>query len=252
MATAAIRRRASHELVLVLILVLLPVGNGFVARPFSKAFTYQVPFTCQVSNYNRNLCCFQSLSMYSNVDDDKDIKDKRKESKSNDENFLAKLLQSVQKQDELLKNSPPFNVEDTSLLFYDVFLIVNLALSISFWVTHRLELAMLPAAFSEGSLMSLLWIGAGLYNGAFLCSAKDGHYDSADERGGPKAAGLLAFLTFLNAINLRLVVAFGMAFIQHRPIGSIPEEQIMPLEMGFGLLLMSVFRFVHSSAVPRI
>jgi hypothetical protein len=189
-----------------------------------------------------------SLSMSSEVNDDNDGKDKG--DGMTDDNLVSKL-KNLQEEFGLWKKLPPFNIEDTSLLYYDVFLIVNLALSISFWVTHRLELSFLPAALSEGSLMSLLWICAGLFNGAFLYSAKDGHFGSSDERGGPKAAGLLGFSTFLNAINLRLVVALVMAFTQHRHIGSTPGEEIMALEMGFGLILMSCFRFVYSSMVPR-
>jgi hypothetical protein len=143
-------------------------------------------------------------------------------------------------------------VEDTNLLYYDVFLIVNLVLSISFWVTHRMDVTFLPAAWSEGSLMSILWIAAGLYNGAFLSSAADGNYEANDERGGPKAAAILGFQTFLNAVNLRLLVALIMATIQHRPVGSTPEEELMSLEIGFGLILMSVFRYIHSFITPRV
>ncbi|GKY92578.1 hypothetical protein MPSEU_000227900 [Mayamaea pseudoterrestris] len=247
----ALRRRALHHWAATL-LVLLPFQcHGFVASSLPLSRLGQLSLSRIRQLHNRQSCLY-SFRMSSEVKDEDKITE-RVERKTVDENLMSKLMQSVRKQgEELLNKTPPFKIEDTSLLYYDIFLIVNLALSISFWVTHRMDISFLPAALSEGSLMSLLWIGAGLYNGAFLFSAKDGHYDASDERGGPKAAMLLGFSTFLNAINLRLIVAFIMACLQHRPVGSIPEEGIMPLEIGFGLLLMSVFRFVHSSMVPRI
>ena len=80
---------------------------------------------------------------------------------------------------------------------------------------HRLQYDYIWTAFSEGCLLSLLWIASGLYSGAFLYSAVDGHYGSSDERGGPKAAGLLGFQTYVNAINLRLLVALLVAVCEH-------------------------------------
>ena len=150
------------------------------------------------------------------------------------------------------KKLPPMQVEDTNLLFYDVFLIVNLLLSISFWVTHRMSLEYLPSAFSEGRLFSILWIAAGLYHGSFLMSSVDGHYGSVDDRGGPKAAAALALNTFVNAVNLRLLFALVVAFLQHRQVGTDPGEQLLPLEIGFGLILMTSWRALHSSITPRI
>ena len=234
-------------LVLSLGVLLCPLAiNAFAPKPNPLSFAANMKSCYSIGSALTHIECrrVRSLSMSSEVNDD-DGKD-NSEGK-NDNNLLSKLPEELGFWNKL----PPFNVEDTSLLYYDVFLIVNLALSISFWVTHRLELSFLPAAMSEGSLMSLLWICAGLFNGAFLYSAKDGHFSSSDERGGPKAAGLLGFSTYLNAINLRLVVALVMAFTQHRQIGSTPGEEIMALEMGFGLILMSCFRFVYSSMVPR-
>lgn len=147
---------------------------------------------------------------------------------------------------------PPIQVDDTNLLFYDIFLILNLCASISFWVVHRMDLNYIGSAFNEGCLMSIMWIGAGLYTGAFLYSAVDGHYSSGDERGGPKAAGLLGFHTFLNAVNLRLVFALVSAVIQHRPVGSGMGEDLLPIEIGFGMVLMGCWRLFHSTFVPRI
>ena len=199
---------------------------------------------------------FQFLFMSSEVNDEgSGARDTSKESSDkNDKVSLSSILLSLQ--DKWSRSwtwkGPPFDVEDVGLLYYDIFLIINLVLSISFWVTHRMDITFLPVALSEGSLMSLLWIAAGLFNGAFLYSAIDGHYEATDVRGGPKAACILGFQTFLGAINLRLVVALIMACIQHQAIGSTSAEELVPLEIGFGLILMSVFRFVHSSVAPRI
>jgi hypothetical protein len=152
----------------------------------------------------------------------------------------------------LQNRRPPPQVEDVDVLFYDIFLIINLTVSISFWVVHRMDFSYLGAAFNEGCLMCLLWIGSGLSTGAFLNSAVDGHFGSSSERGGPKAAAMLALHTFLNAINLRLLFALAVAVVQHRPVGIAVGEQLMPLELGFGLCLMMFWRLVHSSFVPRV
>ena len=151
------------------------------------------------------------------------------------------------------KKLPPLQVDDTNLLLYDVFLIVNLSLSISFWVTHRLDFTCLPFAFNEGCLFSILWIAAGLVHGSFLHSAMDGHYPPNDskDRGGPKAAAALAFNTYINAINLRLIAALVGALVQHRQVGG-PMEELLPLEIGCGLVLMTLWRALHSSFTPRI
>lgn len=165
---------------------------------------------------------------------------------------LQSIMETIQRELGIVGKRPPIQVDDVNLVFYDVFLIINLVVSSSFWAVHRLQLDAIGAAFSEGCLQSLMWIGAGLYTGVFLDSALDGHYGVSDERGGPKAAGALAFHTYINAINLRLIVALIMAVIEHRQVGSTPGEQLIPLEVGFGLILMTVWRFIHSSMVPRI
>jgi hypothetical protein len=163
------------------------------------------------------------------------------------------LLDSISAYFQTLQNRrPPPQVEDVDVLFYDIFLIINLTVSISFWVVHRMDFSYLGAAFNEGCLMCLFWIGSGLSTGAFLNSAVDGHFGSSSERGGPKAAAMLALHTFLNAINLRLLFALAVAVVQHRPVGIASGEQLMPLELGFGLCLMMFWRLVHSSFVPRV
>ena len=170
------------------------------------------------------------------------------------DNWLQKMMSEsplVRFFDEY-KKPPPFQVEDTSLLFYDVFLLLNLSLSISFWAVHRMSVDYIGSAVSEGSLFCLLWIAAGLVNGAFLYSAVDGHYRSGDERGGPKAAGLLGLQTFIGASNLRILVALVMAFGEHRKVGTLAGEQLIPLEIVFGLMLMSMWRALHSTYTPRV
>lgn len=147
---------------------------------------------------------------------------------------------------------PPIQVDDSSLLLYDIFLIINLTVSISFWVTHRLDFSYITPAFSEGCLISIFWVISGLYHGIFLQSAIDGHYSSTDERGGPKAAAALALNTYVNAVNLRLLFALVCAIAQHRHVGSGIGEELLPSEIGFGLLLMTSWRALHSSITPRI
>jgi hypothetical protein len=171
------------------------------------------------------------------------------EKKSSEPSMLAALSAYF---NSALRRRPPPQVEDYDVLYYDIFLILNLTVSISFWVVHRMDFAYIGTAFNEGCLMCLLWIGSGLSTGAFLNSAVDGHFGSASDRGGPKAAAMLAFHTFLNAINLRLLFALVVAVVQHRQVGIAAGEQLMPLELGFGLALMIFWRTLHSSMVPRM
>ena len=167
-------------------------------------------------------------------------------------NPLSQFLEFRSSLAERYKKMPPIQVEDMNVLLYDIFLIVNLTASISFWVTHRMDLNYLSMALSEGCLFSCFWIIAGLYHGSFLWSSVDGHFGSSDERGGPKAAAMLAANTFVNATSLRLLFALIVAVFQHRPVGASPSEELLPLEIGFGLVLMASWRALHSSFVPRI
>lgn len=147
---------------------------------------------------------------------------------------------------------PPLLVEDNQLLLYDIVLLLNLTASISFWVIHRLSFDYISAALSEGSLMCILWIICGLFNGAFLFSAVDGHYNPSDERAGPKAAGMLGLHTFINTASLRVVVALISAVLEHRKVGAVPGEDLVPLEIAFGLVLLSMWRLLHSCFTPRV
>lgn len=155
------------------------------------------------------------------------------------------------------RNRPPINVDDPTLLLYDVMLLMNLSLCISFFVTHRLDYYYLPSALNEGALLSICWIIAGLTNGSFLSSAIDGHYDprgGIDEytnKGGPKGAAMLAISTFVLTSSVRIVFALIFAVLEHRPVGSGGEE-LIPLEIPFGLVLMSTWRAFHSTNTPRI
>ncbi len=154
-----------------------------------------------------------------------------------------------------LRNRPPLEVDDTNLLLYDVILLMNLSFSISLFVTHRMDYAYIPSSLNEGAFLSICWIIAGLANGTFLSSAVDGHYDPRgedyEEKGGPRAAGLLALSTFVTTSSLRIVFALAFANLQHRPVGSAGEE-LIPMEIPFGLVLMSTWRALHSAYTPRI
>lgn len=160
------------------------------------------------------------------------------------------IFQIFQKEGK--RKIPPFFVEDAPLLFYDVLLILNLTASISFWVVHRMSFDYIGAAVSEGSLFCILWIFCGLYNGAFLSSAVDGHYGALDERGGPLAAGRLAFNTFINASSLRVLLALVTAVTEHRQVGVAAGEDLILMEIPFGIVLMCTWRLLHSSYTPRI
>jgi len=247
---------------------LASVCHGF-ARPAQKTNAFLLDTTTllgrKYSSHSRPL----SLSSRSNEireDEERALEDKKQppqqqpySSGDNEKNaskpdFLQSMMESIQEYDRAWRRRPPIKVEDMNVLLYDIFLLVNLSVSISFWVVHRMDVDFIGSAFNEGCLMSLLWMAAGLFSGAFLYSAVDGHFTgpSAAEKGGPQAAGMLAFQTFVNAVNLRLLFALVVAVLQHRPVGSAVGEQIMPMEIGFGLLMMSTWRILHSSFVPRI
>ena len=181
------------------------------------------------------------------------------EPEEDDGERMSETLHGSNGGNELRKNSwknpfaslPPMQIEDTSLLFYDVFLILNLSVSISFWVVHRMTFSSLVPAFSEGSLLSILWVVSGLINGSFLYSATEGHYDVSKEeyrdKGGPNAAGMLGLFTYIGAANMRLFVALVMSLIEHRKFGITDGEELIPLELACGLVLMSIWRMLHSS-----
>ena len=149
---------------------------------------------------------------------------------------------------------PPLQVDDTNVLLYDVFLLVNLSASISFWVVHRMNFMYIAQSLNEGALLCICWILAGLANGAFLYSAVDGHWDPSGkdaDKGGPKAAGLLGLSTFIGTSSIRIIIALAVAVVQHRPVGS-GGEALIPLEILVGLILMSSWRALHSAYTPRL
>jgi len=150
------------------------------------------------------------------------------------------------------RKMPPLTVDDVSLLFYDVSLILNLTVSISFWVVHRISFSYIGASITEASLMSILWVVCGFFNGAFLYTAVDGNYDSTDKRAGPKAAALMGLNTYIGAASLRVIYALLSAMMEHRKVGIAPGEDLILQEIFFGLILMSSWRALHSSYTPRI
>jgi hypothetical protein len=161
---------------------------------------------------------------------------KAKSSSFNVQFDLAKLVRNE------WKKMPPFIIQDTTLLFYDVILLLNLAVSVSFHVVHRFDLSYILSALSEGSLLSILWILSGLLNGAFLNRSEE----------DPKAAGMLGLQTIMNASSLRILMALVVAFLQHRPVGVVPGEDLISVEIAFGLILMSIWRLLHSNFAPRM
>ena len=149
---------------------------------------------------------------------------------------------------------PPLQVDDTNLLLYDVFLLLNLSASISFWVVHRMNFMFIAESLNEGALLSICWMLSGLANGSFLYSAVDGHWDPSGkdaDKGGPKAAGLLGLSTFIGTSSIRILIALAVAVAQHRPVGS-GGEALIPLEILVGLILMSSWRALHSANTPRL
>ena len=162
------------------------------------------------------------------------------------------ILESIQQEAAKYRRLPPIHIEDNSLLWFDLFLLVTVSTAASLGVVHRTDVAYLGSGFNEGCLMSICWLIAGLYNGAFLWGAVDGHYGSADPRGGPKAAGMLGFHTYIGAVNLRLLFALLVAIMQHRTVGSVGGELLIPPEMGAGVAIMSAWRYLHSLYTPRM
>lgn len=213
---------------------------------------------------------------------------------SNNDNTNEKIEQIIGKEEEkaTIDTTPrkrlyiPFLIEDTEVLFYDVVLILNLSIAVSACVVHRDNpIPHILVAFSEGSLLSLLWIGAGIYHGLFLYTAVDGHYDTStnyitasenrsfnfnlfrqakDENdktllqqqqeitpGGPKAAGMLALHAFVTTACFRIIVALIQAILTHRHVFETDAEMLMPLELIVGAVLLSCWRSSHSGIIPR-
>lgn len=230
-----------RHLVALLLMALVQPSSGFVTvrcPPRLNKFMVSSGIVDQSSVRRRLIACHMST---------------RDEEQNERERPVATDLPTMLREKGLIpKKLPPMQVDDLNLLLYDLFLIINLVASVSFWVVHRLDLKYMGLAFNEGCLMGLLWIVSGLFSGAFLHSAVDGHYPAGHERSGPIGAGLLAFATFLNTVNLRLAFAFVVAVAEHRQVGMYGTEQLIPLEVGFGFILMSLWRMLHSTTVARL
>ena len=153
---------------------------------------------------------------------------------------------------------PPLVVQDLDLVLFDIVLLVNLVVSIDVWVVHRrLQFFggsnTIATAVSEGCLLSCCWLAAGVWTGAFLYSAVDGHLSSSSDHAGPPAAARLAVQTFVNAINLRLIIALVTAVVQHRPALDMQTgEALLPASLGLGLVLTPTWRWLHSNYTPRL
>eukprot|EP00550_Attheya_septentrionalis_P011891 CAMPEP_0198299012 /NCGR_PEP_ID=MMETSP1449-20131203/43087_1 /TAXON_ID=420275 /ORGANISM="Attheya septentrionalis, Strain CCMP2084" /LENGTH=213 /DNA_ID=CAMNT_0044000441 /DNA_START=210 /DNA_END=848 /DNA_ORIENTATION=+ len=210
---------------------------------FVEGFSVPVPRhgSCLVSRPFYNSGLRSRLSMSSTPQEDRNEEERKEDGPLNDLYTQNSFRLGDEKKEGLWKapRLPPLLVEESQLLFYDIMLLLNLSVSISFWVTHRMDVSYLLPAISEGSLLSVCWILAGLYNGAFLYSAVDGHLGG--DNGGPRGAGRLAFGTFLTATNLRLVIALVTAVAGHRTAFSGAGEELIPLEVGGGMALMTLW-----------
>ena len=128
-------------------------------------------------------------------------------------------------------------IEDKEVLAYDVFLIINLFVAISTFVTHKSSpLLHMNEALSNGSLFTICWIAAGVYHGAFLFSSAN----------NPFKAGNMALTTFISTCNIRLVLElFLQSLVLHQKI------EFEWLEFVVGITLMSSWRWLHSVYVNR-
>jgi len=235
---------------------------AFIVSPFERNLKKKVSSFSRTENTlegSRFLNGFETefIIGLSNNEDDPDTKILSDERQRNDGKDSCRFMEKIQKhflEMIVFKEGyriPPFHVEDSQLLMYDIFLILNLSVSISFLVIHRLSFDYVSSALSEGSLMSILWIVSGLFNGGFLYSSVDGHHTPPDPRAGPKAAGLLGLHSFIMTANLRVIIALLLAIYEHRKVGTGMGEDLMPMEITFGIVLMSIWRLLHSVFTPR-
>lgn len=250
-------RPLSSSLVVIALLLVGHGADGFATRP--TATTVRIPVSSECTRYRTGLMVGSSID----PGGDQQPAAPRNPMDDGSSNSVQDDSPLQQQQESSLKSAlwsalsgggPPLQVDDTNLLLYDVFLIMNLSASISFWVVHRMNFLYIGSSLNEGALLSICWILAGLANGAFLYSAVDGHYDpNGDDsaKGGPKGAGLLGLSTFVGTSSIRVLTALVLAVLQHRPVGA-GGEQLIPLEILVGLVLMSSWRALHSAYTPRI
>jgi len=178
--------------------------------------------------------------------------------------------------------NPADRIQDVQLLLFDVFLLLNLTLSASFWVVYRLDVAKtMTVALNEGCIFVICWIISGVLNDAF--SIKVSSLRDSDEKVSPELK--TAINTFMLASVLRLGLAllawatspasmdglqFGndtvgiMSMVEqaHQTASSTfasnsditsflgirdgQSAKLIPLEFGVGAILMTTWRMVHS------
>ena len=160
-------------------------------------------------------------------------------------------------------------VGDVQLLLLDVVLLLNLALSASFWVVYRLDvMKTLTVALNEGCLLAVCWIVAGIYHDSFSFGVGESKETLDKER----TAGLLGLRTFATASYIRLGIALlGLLFHQNLawlPFGDTSgfdgaavellgggddakAWKLISLELSVGVVLMSIWRVLHSQFVQR-
>jgi hypothetical protein len=173
--------------------------------------------------------------------------------------------------------NPADRIQDVQLLLFDVFLILNLTLSASFWVVYRLDVAKtMTVALNEGCVFAFCWIVAGVFNDAFRSEESSIDVSTASlPRKGDEGLTQNPYLTtaintFLTASVLRLVLAlFALAassasseaatLFDASPkltssflgVHDSQSAKLIPLEFGLGAILMTTWRMIHAQFKVR-
>jgi len=273
-----------------------------VKRSFGFIAHTQPVYLCP--NVPRKRICYPSKTrfnfaksqLYANNDENEDSSKSDPKNVQHDKNFLNNLntkKKSKQESDEKISGfslekrklfipNPTDRIQDVQLLLFDVFLLLNLTLSASFWVVYRLDVAKtMTVALNEGCIFVICWIISGVLNDAFrikVSSLRD-----SDEKVSPELK--TAINTFMLASVLRLGLAllawatspasmdglqFGndtvgiMSMVEqaHQTASSTfasnsditsflgirdgQSAKLIPLEFGVGAILMTTWRMVHS------
>ena len=122
------------------------------------------------------------------------------------------------------------------LILYDTFLLLNLSVSISLWVSHSISafppFAGLSSSLGYGSVLTSCWIAAAVYNDFY-------HPPNAkDEENAAQRAGA----TWVSMSTLLLVWEFAKALPGLEPVGN---EYVFQ-ELGFSLVLMTCWRLIYA------
>uniref|UniRef100_A0A7S2QVV8 Uncharacterized protein n=1 Tax=Triparma pacifica TaxID=91992 RepID=A0A7S2QVV8_9STRA len=134
-----------------------------------------------------------------------------------------------------ITNRPPLNLDFAlPLIIYDVFLLMNLSISLNLWVYHSISLLPpftgLNSAFVEGSRLSVCWE---------ISSISSSFYHPPNVKSEPAIRAATAYTT---ATALLLTEELARAAMDNGIAGNLFLAQ----EIGFGGLLMVVWRTMHS------